>query len=143
VLHPVQCASLIAPYILRLLRHMPAASLLPHSPRLRLPADDKQFRSRVTKALRTNLPCDSRGKVLTNTDAENRLTQYQYDALGRLTRRIDPLAKAIQYAFDALDHRVKPTLAGPLSPFKTVHDSQHHSLSWVMVRLSGSIAFGF
>ncbi|MBI5041168.1 MAG: hypothetical protein HZB57_08220 [Gammaproteobacteria bacterium] len=52
---------------------------------------------------------DSRGKVLTSTDAQNRITRYSYDALGRLTSITDPKTKTTSYAYDALGNRTQVT----------------------------------
>lgn len=52
---------------------------------------------------------DSRGKVLTSTDAQARITRYTYDALGRLTNVTDPKTKTTTYAYDALGNRTQVT----------------------------------
>ena len=45
---------------------------------------------------------DSRGNKLTQTDAEGRITRWEYDALGRVTARILPMGQRETFAYDAV-----------------------------------------
>ena len=66
---------------------------------------------------------DPAGNVASVTDAENRTTQYAYDALNRLTQVTDPIGSVTSYEYDQSSNLTRLTDArGSTTPFE--YDSQ-------------------
>ncbi len=72
---------------------------------------------------KTSYTYDTSGRVLTATDALNRVTTYTYDTAGNLTKLVGPQGAqyAMIYTYDRLNRQVSMTTA-PNTPRAGGHD---------------------